>query len=188
MKKKFFCLLLTICMIFAFTACASADDSDEIPPPGPTVEESTEKETEVTEGADETRNEFGFTESQMNLLYEHIKKSVAENYLKPNNIAAEDFVWPEEGHTEWYYLVLSLSNYAFGSENNAEEIIGVEIDNELMDVVCQSFIDWSEEAGIPSMALDAFSMGNASSSIGSLIIENVSLLEESEIESETESK
>lgn len=156
-SKRFVAIIMTVIMVFAMCSCASAAASDGSDKKEPVAASETEdKDTskaEATEPAGSTAaaeevNEFGFTDSQMQELYDSIAASIIKEYLEPNKIAPEDFEWPNEAEIGWSYFSELSSIYSFNKFNDAgleaTTIPGDASEKAIIDATFDGIINWLE--------------------------------------------
>ena len=158
--KRFISIIMVMAMVFAMAAgCGkkeeSAADKDEAQTEA-AVEDQAESEDEATDEAvepeegtiDEDKNEYGFTESQIESLLLSIQMAVLTEYLEPNEIFPTDFVWPDELEEDWRYLDSRLMYYQSGVDIEMPDDVSPELDYSLMKVVYESIITWFEDNGL----------------------------------------
>lgn len=104
-----------------------------------------EQQADVT---DEDKNEFGFSESQIESLLVSIQMAVLTEYLETNGIYPSDFTWPNELAVEWRYLDSRLMYYENGMNVEMPDDVSAEFDYSLMKIVYESIINWFEDNGL----------------------------------------
>ena len=176
MKKKYlfknlFYVLILTALIFSLAACSSSTSGTDTT--GAISEEATEDDTSDSENVEkdeaaeeedrgeavveEETNGYGFTQSQMDSLYECIGEAVKTEYLEPNGIAPESFKWPEYEKYDngfysedyaWSYFSSIFTSYCYdGSVYNTDGYgfdMPSEANQQLMNSVLDGIIAWSE--------------------------------------------
>ena len=175
MKKKSLAILLTVIIVIAMmaTGCSGASDKETDSGEAKTetetetaVEDDQQADAEETEDvATETEEveitepkltgSSPFTDEDFSEMCEYIKKSITDEYLQPNNISAEEFVWPAADSQSWEYLtdisggfLLPISIEEFDSiceerESNYESLP----ENKIMQAVMHGIINWLNDKG-----------------------------------------
>ena len=182
MKKKCLAILLTAILVTAMmaTGCSGASDketdSGEATAETETAvsaeddqqseaEETEEKDVEVTEDSDavtsvekeeitEPKLTGSITDEDFSELCESIKKSITDEYLQPNNISTEEFVWPSADSQSWEYLS-DISGFRMPTtieefDSKCEELelySESSLENKLMQTTMHGIINWINEKG-----------------------------------------
>lgn len=132
---------------------AESEESDEV-----TTEEedavvdSESEEIEITDP--KLTGSTPFTDEDFSEMCEAIKESITAEYLKPNNISTDEFVWPDENSESWEYLT-AISNFRmpitineFDSKcKELESNFESSLENELMQATMHGIITWLNEKG-----------------------------------------
>lgn len=164
-KKRLFSLFLVFILAVALAAGCGGKDEDAGDQEDPKKTEASavdDKAADKQEDAAEEQpedpviseevNEYGFTEAQVQSLYECIRESVLTEYLQPNNISPESFIWPEDFDAVWRYIDSKLQNYSFnGDKDMIPDEFGADYDSTFAEPVFTGIINWTE---LPETGLD----------------------------------
>lgn len=155
--KRFLSIMMVAVMVIAMAAaCGKKEEKAAEPVEGEKVE--AEKETEQAEAeenaadeqqAEETEageavNEYGFTESQVQSLYDCIGEAVLEEYLQPNNITPSEFVWPDASRSIWEYLYDRLNLYQQEGPDGTVPAPTTDVDPKLSESLFIGVMNWIE--------------------------------------------
>lgn len=168
MKKKILAILLTLSFVFAMlTGCGGASDDgkkesgDAASEVQETEEETTEEETSAeTEEAEEPKEvltgDTEITDEDLQELYDTIAETLKEEYLEPNGIAPEDFVWPAEDNAEAWSRFYEAHLYAtmdIHSKGCVEKVFEFDSDVDapaevqITKIAFQGIINWLNNTG-----------------------------------------
>ena len=164
--KRFISIIMVMAMVFAMAAgCGkkeeAATDKDE-PKTEATAEDQAESEDETSELGKEESTEVvddgvmktgddSLTEEDIQNLKDSIRDAVISEYLEPNKISAEEFVWPDSSDVEsWEYFAKLVENFKIEYETGVEMPASEEELTSSKKILKASFngiMNWLDEQG-----------------------------------------
>ncbi len=162
-KKRILSIIMIMVMVCAMAAAGcgkkeEATEKKEEPKQEETKKEEADKaepekaeEPAVTEAKD--TNKTKLDDADIEALKASIADSIKKEYLEPNNIAAEDFSWPEVNSHCWIYFNLLREDYIskeFLDIN--EELVVNEVpgspEKEIVEATVTGLTNWYEASGV----------------------------------------